>query len=85
MKSGAGDGIRTHDPNLGNRTRPFSPRQDFLRYNAKTYDQSIAYIDFSSAAGTLEKPLISVHLLPPCFPAYENGAGEAKNAPKGVF
>jgi len=76
---GAGEGIRTLDPNLGNGLGSFSPQYAFLRSNTKNYYVSIAYLGHCSAEPTLEKPTISSPLLPPCFPGHAAPAWGSKS------
>jgi hypothetical protein len=78
--SGAGEGIRTLDPNLGNGSGSFSPPQVVARHNTKNPDASSAYLDRPAAGATLEKPRISGHLLPPCFPGHAAPAWGSKSA-----
>jgi hypothetical protein len=78
-KFGAGEGIRTLAPNLGNGFGSLSPHFAFLRCNTKNYYTSIAYIGNRPAEPTLEKPAISVLLLPPCFPGHAATAWGSKS------
>jgi hypothetical protein len=78
-ETGAGEGIRTLDPNLGNGSRPFSPFPVFIRQDAKNHYESVTYVDRGTADGTLEKPLISVQLLPSCFSAHAAPAWGSKS------
>jgi hypothetical protein len=79
-ETGAGEGIRTLDPNLGNPIRALSPQNVFLRQSTKKCYVSKTYVDRPAAGGTLEKPLISSQLLPPCFPAHAAPAWGSKSA-----
>ncbi len=78
--SGAGEGIRTLDPNLGNRSGSFSLPQVVARHNTKNPYVSSAYLDRPAAGATLENPKISGHLLPPCFPGHAAPAWGSKSA-----
>lgn len=70
IKYGAGEEIRTLDPNLGNRIRRSTLQQAITRHCAKKHDVSSAFIDTCSADNTLAKPATRVLLLPPCFPGH---------------
>ena len=67
---GAGEGIRTLDPNLGNPFGRFSLQQVLNRKTTKNPYTSITYVDTVFRVHTLESPWISVLLLPPCFPSH---------------
>ena len=69
-KNGAGEAIRTLDPNLGNSSGQFSLQQVLTRKTTKNPYSSITYIDTAFRVHTLETPWISVLLLPPCFPGH---------------
>lgn len=90
-KTGAGEAIRTPDPNLGNWFGSLSPAPPIIAEFTNYYITSIAYMDRKSESATLRFAGISRPLLPPCFPGHAAPAWGSRMRlrgppePKGKF
>lgn len=67
-KFGAGDGIRNHDPNLGNVPRHFTPRHLSLAGNPLTCYCVGVFLAGRHPKPILPRAVILAPMLPPCFP-----------------
>lgn len=79
MRNGAGEEIRTLDPNLGNCPLAISLSLSSLAKPSIIYAKSIAYFPARIIVGTLQFPAASLLLLPPCFPAHAAPAWGSKH------